>query len=116
MKSLCIKVRGGSRDAPWLSLGNEYRVLSILVPSNGSPLLRVIADDGRTPILVEAELFEMSSQRIPDNWVGVIREGGVVELGPESWLESGFWERYFDGDAAVVAKFEEEVRKMDLSA
>jgi hypothetical protein len=38
-----------------------------------------------------------------------IREGGVVELGPPSWLEPGFWERYFDRDPDTISQFQREI-------
>jgi hypothetical protein len=78
----------------------------------GPVKLRIIADDGRTPILADASLFAMSSQPLSPSWSLVIREGGVVELGPSSWLEPGFWERYFDRDADALSKFEEEIVRM----
>src|SRR5216683_2988200 len=78
--------------------------------------MRILADDNRTPILVDAAMFAANSQPIPRSWVATIREGGVVELGPRAWLEHGFWERYFDGDPDAIAAFRREVEAMtDMS-
>jgi hypothetical protein len=112
VKALCVRVAdGGDRDA-WLTLNREYQVLSVLMTPKGPAKLRIIADDGRTPILADASLFAMSSQPVSPTWSLVIREGGVVEFGPSSWLEPGFWERYFDRDAGAVSEFEEQIIRM----
>jgi hypothetical protein len=109
VKALCVRVDGdGDRDS-WLTLNHEYQVLSVLMARKGPAKLRIIADDGRTPILADASLFAMSSQPLPSTWVLTIREGGVVELGPPSWLEPGFWERYFDGDSDAISQFQKEL-------
>jgi hypothetical protein len=102
----------GDRDH-WLTLNREYQVLSVLISPKGPAKLRAIADDGKTPILVDASLFAMSSQPLPPSWVLAIREGGVVELGPPSWLEPGFWERYFDRDPDTISQFQKEIVKME---
>lgn len=112
MKALCVIVAGGGDRDSWLTLNREYDVLSVLMTPKGPVKLRIIADDGRTPILAEASLFAMSSQPVSPSWSLVIREGGVVELGPSSWLEPGFWERYFDRDADALSEFEEQIIKM----
>jgi hypothetical protein len=112
MKVLCVDLGTGRDNDPWLTLNREYVVLSILMTNKGPAKLRVIADDNRTPILAEATLFASIPQSLPRTWVSIIREGGVLELGPPRWLELGFWERYFDGDAEAVAEFRDEVQLM----
>ena len=109
MKALCVRVAGDSDRDHWLTLNREYLVLSVLISPKGPAKLRAIADDGRTLILVDASLFAMSSQPLPRSWVLAIREGGVVELGPPSWLEPGFWERYFDRDPDTISQFQREI-------
>jgi hypothetical protein len=116
VKALCVKVAGDSGRDSWLTLNHEYQVLSILMKSKGPAKLRIIADDGRTPILADASLFAMSSQPFPPSWILAIREGGVLELGPPSWLEPGFWERYYDRDADAITQFQKEIVKMGLSS
>jgi hypothetical protein len=112
VKAVCVRVAGeGGRDS-WLALNHEYQVLSVLMTPKGPAKLRIIADDGRTPVLAAASLFAMSAQPLPPNWVVAIREGGAVELGPSPWLEPGFWERYFDSDADAILKFQEEIMRM----
>lgn len=36
-----------------------------------------------------------------------MRATGSVELGPEAWSRPGFWEQYFEGEAAALAAYEE---------
>jgi hypothetical protein len=72
--------------------------------------LRVLADDGRTPILAETSMFATTSQLFPSSWVGTIKEEGVVEFGPPSWLYLGFWARYFGGDSGAAEEFQREAR------
>jgi hypothetical protein len=98
---------------PWLTLNQEYLVLSILAIPKRATKLRILADDNRTPILADATMFAARSEPIPASWVVTIRDGGALELGPRRWLELGFWERYFDGDVDAVAIFHDEVRGME---
>jgi len=89
VKALCVRVAGdGGRDS-WLTLNHEYQVLSVLMTSKGPAKLRIIADDGRTPILADASMFAMSSQPLPPSWILAIREGGVLEPGPRPGWSRG---------------------------
>jgi hypothetical protein len=107
MKALCL---GLGDDAAllkggWLTLHREYDVLAILASPGRTIEFRVLADDGRTPILADSRLFAATAQPVPGSWVCTVSEDGVVELGPSAWLEEGFWERYFDGDPDAVECF-----------
>jgi hypothetical protein len=110
-----VRVAGDRDRDSWLTLNSEYQVLSVLMTPKGPAKLRIIADDGRTPILADASMFAMSSQPLPPSWVFAIREGGVVELGPPSWLDPGFWERYFDRDADAIMQFQKEIIRMEAT-
>lgn len=113
MKALCVSLDENGRDKSyWLTLGRDYLVLAAEMPPRGPARLRVIADDD-TPILASASLFAVNAQELPRTWVFAVREGGVVELGPRPWIESGFWERYFDGDEDAVRLFREEVIRIE---
>jgi hypothetical protein len=116
MKALCISLGTDRESDPWLTLHHEYLILSVLVAGQGPAKFRVLADDKRTPILVEATLFAAEPQHLPPNWRAAVREGGVLELAPRSWLEHGFWERYFDGNADAVASFQAELQAMIFAA
>ncbi len=112
MRVLCIALGDGRESDPWLTLHQEYLVLSVLATGRGPAKIRVLADDNRTPILVDAAMFAADSQPLPQNWEAVIRENGLLELAPRAWLEHGFWERYFDGDVEAIAIFRRELEVM----
>jgi hypothetical protein len=112
MKALCVSLGTDRESDPWLTLHHEYLVLSVLVAAHGPAKFRILADDKRTPILVEATLFAAEAQPLPPQWVAAIREGGVMEFTPRGWLEHGFWERYFDGETDAVACFQAELEAM----
>ena len=112
MKVLYLSTGDDRKSDSWLTLNHEYLVLSILIPSKGPAKLRIIADDNRTPILVDATMFEAISQPLPGTWGATIRGNGVMEIGPQRWLRFGFWEQYFNADADAVSVFEQELQLM----
>ncbi len=113
MKALCISTGSDSNHNTWLTVNHEYLVLSILALPEKAVLFRLMADDTRTPILAESSLFAAVSQPLPSNWVAAVREGGAVELGPRGWLDAGFWERFFDGEAEAEEIFRKESEAMN---
>ncbi len=54
-------------------------------------------------------MFETVDRSVPSNWVVDVKEGGLLSMRPAAWLERGFWERYFDDDAAAIAAYEREL-------
>jgi hypothetical protein len=98
MKVRCIK-----QDS-WLSVGREYLVLGTY-GRGASFKYRLIADDGRTPALHDAELFELTSPLIPRDWVFKVYPSMEWEMAPTAWAGEGFWVAYFDGDAAAKTTF-----------
>jgi hypothetical protein len=112
MRVVCVSLGDERRSDPWLTLNNEYQVISVELRPRGVAKLRIIADDHRTPILVDSSLFAANGESLPENWVCTIREGGTVEFEPKSWAEPDFWERYFYRDPEAVAVFDEELRRM----
>jgi len=112
MRVVCVSLGDDRRSDPWLTLNKEYQVISVELRPRGVAKLRIIADDHRTPILVDSSLFAANGEPLPTNWVCTIREGGTVEFEPQSWAELDFWERYFDRDPVAMTVFEEELRRM----
>lgn len=116
MKVLCVKLLdGGGREvdsSPWATLDAEYVVLALEATPGGGIQLRIIGDDGPTPVLFQSEMFMTLSSAIPSNWVASIGEGGEFNLAPAKWLRPGFWEDYFNGDPEAVSDFEEEKSKI----
>lgn len=112
MRALCVKLISPVSgmevlDHPGVNLDEQYDILSILLEPGRGAKFRVLTADG-TPALFDAAMFVATAAAIPRNWVMSVREGGVVSFGPESWLQPGFWERYFDGDPDAVAAFDTE--------
>jgi hypothetical protein len=107
----CVTVGDpASKSDGWLTVGRDYVVLTILaLPGSGGVRLRVLADDGRTPILADSGLFAAENEPLPNSWVGPVTQRGALQLGPAAWLESGFWERFFDRDPAAVDAFHREL-------
>jgi hypothetical protein len=112
MRVVCVSLGDDRRSDPWLTLNKEYQVISVELRPRGVAKLRIIADDHRTPILVESSLFAANGEPLPANWVCTIREGGTVDFEPQSWAKLDFWERYFDRDPAAMAVFDEELKRM----
>ena len=115
MRALCVKIispvtREEVLEHPGVRLDHEYEVLSILVEPGRGAKFRILTADG-TPALFDAAMFVTTEAEIPRNWVVRAREGGVVDFAPAAWLESGFWERFFDRDPTAVAGFEAERRE-----
>jgi hypothetical protein len=110
MRVRCIQtptseIESAESRSPWLTLGREYVVLSVLADTNGQVLYRLISDDQRTPALFAATQFKVISSGIPSCWrIRIPIEGGL-ELAPEAWLSPGFWESYFDGDEEAETAF-----------
>jgi len=94
-----------------LILDEEYVVLEIHVEPGQGAAFRIIPKDG-TPALFEAAMFMTTDQGIPDTWEARVREGGIVHIAPTAWLQSGFWERFFDRDPEAVAVFVKELEHM----
>jgi hypothetical protein len=116
VKVLCVRIIAPVTmeevlDHPGIRLHDEYPVLAIQAQPGRAPEIRILTDDG-TPALFDARMFATTESSIPANWIARVREGGVVDLAPESWLELGFWERYFDRDPAAVRAFETELRSV----
>jgi hypothetical protein len=69
--------------------------------------MRVLADDGITPILQSARAFTMVDATIPKLWD--IRADAadplVLTLGPRAWTNA-FWGRFFESDDESRAVFE----------
>jgi hypothetical protein len=108
MKIVCVQPKG-----QWVTVGREYLVLAINMRARVGLSFRIVSDDAGTPILASAELFDVvPAQPIPEHWVAEVGVGGELELGPRRWLERGFWERFFDGDADARRVFDEEVQAM----
>ena len=56
--------------------------------------------------------FTVTNAKVPPNWVISTDLNGCLVIGPQSWLEGDFWDRYHDGDPSAEEIFKREVKKM----
>ncbi|WP_347110057.1 hypothetical protein AAHB33_05115 [Paenarthrobacter sp. S56] len=97
--------------SPWLTIGAEYHVVSVLAHPSGRIQLRIVDDQGSLG-LFGSSAFAAADGTIPSNWVVSIRDGGTLELAPSSWVRPGLWEDYYDGECAAVHIVNAELSKM----
>lgn len=118
MKVECIQVFSSTtqeriKKSPWLTVGKTYTVLAISASPGGQISLRMIGDDGCTPGLYASHLFETVDVQMPSSWIATVKTDGRLEIAPAEWLRDGFWEEYFDGDAAAMSAFERARRAIE---
>lgn len=83
----------------------------MLISNHKGPLFRVISDEG-DPVLFETGIFVLKSNQISAMWELVMDPNGNISFGPSVWAEAGYWERFYDGDPAVVDGFWSLVRRI----
>jgi hypothetical protein len=113
MKVRCNRIISpvdGSRlvESDWLTVGDEYLVVSLLIDPSGHVELRVIDNDG-TPSVWRAEMFETTDERPAPDWLVQLGSDGILEIAPGPWLRPGFWEDYFDYVAEAQRDYESEL-------
>jgi hypothetical protein len=115
MKVRCTKLidpRGNSLEkSPWLTVGKIYHVLSICVSADGRRLLRLVGDGNNGIALFRLEQFEIVTSKIPDTWI-VKYMKGEIDFTPESWSQTDFWDRFYDGNSDAFRIFDEERKKI----
>jgi hypothetical protein len=115
MKVRCIKLlnsRGQEvTTSSVLKIGRIYDALSISIDESGNGVY-VRIHGGKQPSVHPLSQFDIVDPSIPRNWGVHGRSSGGIFLGPLSWSEIGFWEKYFDGDQKARTDFEAEVEIM----
>jgi hypothetical protein len=117
LKVRCIQIRDirgqlvDSVTDSRTTIGNIYDVLSVEEAGKGRIHYRVLEDDRTSPILIPKEQFEIADGNIPRNWIISIKNGSFF-LGPEKWSYASFWSDYFDGEAASIQFFKDELEKI----
>lgn len=107
MRVVCVEIRNpitGELDdqSPWLRVDREYEVLEVYACPGGRLDLRVVSEDGGTPVLFDSSMFMTVDGTLPHSWEARLEEGGVLRLGPPEWMHPGFWEAYFDREPSAV--------------
>lgn len=114
MRVICTQLRDANRQpvesSPWLTIGRTYTVLGVEAHSGRKPLFRIVGDDGRTPGVYEADMFEVASAELGETWICAITQDGGVQIGPAPWLRERFWEDYFNGEPGAVRAFDQEFK------
>jgi hypothetical protein len=113
MRVVCVKfldpVTGEERsEDSWLTVDREYVVLAVDVEAGRRVWLRIQSEEAGTPALFDAEMFMTTSTEIPASWRARVDEGGSLQLAPEPWLRSGFWDEFFDRVPEAVEVYERE--------
>lgn len=115
MKVICTNVPMSPtgemlETSPWVTVGAEYRVVSVVAEPARRVLVQIVTDDGSLG-LFDSTNFMTVDGAVPERWTARIGEGGVLELAPTAWLAPGFWEAYYDGDSDAVDAVESELRR-----
>jgi hypothetical protein len=93
MRVICRRSDGSTR----LTSGETYLVLAMLLATDPGGMQALVLDNTRSPTWFDTTLFSTSTELIPPSWVARIDEDGAVHIAPAAWLESGFWEAFYDG-------------------
>ena len=116
MRVACIRLEDGrtqnGQSDGWLRVGDEYTVLALETDIRGPraedrAVFRIADKRGGAPGLLGAYLFRVVDGRLPTAWHAIVNERGNLEIGPEAWLEPGYWERFFDSDPDAKREFEQ---------
>lgn len=116
MKVRCVRIfdpRGNELEqSPWLTIGKDYVVLSVIFDIGGAARLRLVGDRRNGLALFRWDAFEIVSPIIPPTWIIFPGPQSYIYLTPEPWTEPGFWERYYDQDQDAMMIFERERKKI----
>lgn len=115
MKVKCVRYfdsrRRPATNSRWLTLDKVYHVMGMRKGANQTLDYLIIANDRDPPPAsvgyFPAESFEVIDSTVPPSW----REsttGSSVLVMPGSWLEDGFFDRFFEWDQSAIAVFEHE--------
>ena len=99
---------GPVSDSEWLTVGNTYHVLEMLILPGRETQVRIL-DDTNSSGLWALSMFTQVTKSVPGNWTVHMLGDGAIEFAPARWCEPGFWESYFDGDPAAETVFAEEL-------
>lgn len=105
MKIRCIKLFNG------LTIGRIYHVLEVSYGPEFGLLFRFLGDH-KIPALYDYKLFELVSNKIPEEWCVKFKTDSIFELTPKDWERDSFWEDYFNGEPEAVKIFLEVARKI----
>ncbi len=117
MKVVCTRVPPSPNGvvleaSPWVTVGAEYHVVSVLAEPHSQVRVQILTDDGRSLAWFDSTDFLTVDGTVPASWAVRIAEAGVLALGPAAWLVPGFWEAYYDEEPSAVGAVESELRAL----
>ncbi|MEN3931782.1 hypothetical protein WJT86_12035 [Microvirga sp. W0021] len=120
MKVKCIKLlKADGKEvefSPSLTLGKEYHVLSISYDSYGKLYYRIVTSEreGKWPhmSLHSEKCFELVTTFVPSSWHLKIYQNKGFSIGPKTWINSSFYENFYDGEPSALHTFYEEYKKI----
>ena len=120
MKVRCVKLldaRGEPQEkSPWLTIGKIYVVLAVELSLTGRWMFRVVSDGANGVALFPLDSFEIVTANLPPNWIISWKSNGFFQIAPETWMEAGFWERFYDRDEQAATLFERERKLIESYA
>ena len=96
-----LRLSSGKDD--WLTIGHEYVVLAINLPSNREPQYYVVSENQGIPVWQEISCFEVVDGRIPPCWC-VSGYGGGIAIEHTSWSQLSL-EDYYNRKPVAVELF-----------
>ena len=76
---------------------------------------RIESDLTGTPALFDVALFDVVDEQVSSRWI--VKAGDLsLSLLPPSWAQDGFWEAFFDGNAAAVQRYREERDRLHMES
>lgn len=93
-----------------LNVGSiDLLVISISFHESFKPCFRIYHDE--TPIVCEAEHFEIVNPEIPEGWA-ISTENGWYTLEPSPFTRQLFWDDFHGGVRSAMIIFQEEYNKI----
>lgn len=121
LEALCVKNRGKyeakdpERNFDGFTIGKTYNVISIqhkFLPKVGYSLNYTIIDDSEQIYLAPADLFKLTQEVIPGDWVFHNYSIGAI-IGPKEW-RNDFWDDFHNGEEKAILKFVEVLQKLNI--
>ncbi len=104
--------KGKAIEDGWLKRNVEYVVLYITTSTDGTQEYLIWSDEQSGVALFPVSEFTITDHSISNNWVILTDLNECLVLGPKSWIEGDFWDRYHDGDLDTEDVFKKELNKM----
>jgi hypothetical protein len=95
----------GQREAQGsaaLTIGLDYPVLELYIRPERSSLLRIEYSQDELPALFDLRMFEVVSDKVPEDWCVVSQSLGALTFRPREWVVPDFWEAFANREPWAV--------------